>query len=145
MVAYLYICISSLTWQDIIHCHDWSSAPVTWLFKDHYVHYGLSKARVVFTIHNLEFGAHLIGKAMAYADKATTVGARDSLQTLLNDSANLIYLHNPSILILIIAVCLTYKIILFTHAGISHLFTRGFWKSCNYSLSLQVPRHIKWN
>ncbi|XP_074328864.1 starch synthase 3, chloroplastic/amyloplastic [Apium graveolens] len=58
---------------DIIHCHDWSSAPVAWLFKDHYMQYGLSKARVVFTIHNLEFGAHLIGKAMAYADKATTV------------------------------------------------------------------------
>ncbi|KAK1375131.1 Starch synthase [Heracleum sosnowskyi] len=58
---------------DIIHCHDWSSAPVAWLFKDQYVHYGLSKARVVFTIHNLEFGAHLIAKAMAYADKATTV------------------------------------------------------------------------
>ncbi|KAI4298693.1 hypothetical protein L6164_032221 [Bauhinia variegata] len=58
---------------DIIHCHDWSSAPVAWLFKDHYMHYGLSKARVVFTIHNLEFGAHFIGKAMAYADKATTV------------------------------------------------------------------------
>ncbi|KAJ8761784.1 hypothetical protein K2173_004596 [Erythroxylum novogranatense] len=58
---------------DIIHCHDWSSAPVTWLFKDHYMHYGLSKARVVFTIHNLEFGASNIGKAMAYADKATTV------------------------------------------------------------------------
>jgi len=59
--------------QDIIHCHDWSSAPVAWLFKDHYVNYGLSKARVVFTIHNLEFGAHFIGKAMEYADKATTV------------------------------------------------------------------------
>ncbi|KAK4761137.1 hypothetical protein SAY87_006030 [Trapa incisa] len=58
---------------DIIHCHDWSSAPVTWLYKDHYTHYGLSKARIVFTIHNLEFGAQLIGKAMAYADKATTV------------------------------------------------------------------------
>lgn len=58
---------------DIIHCHDWSSAPVSWLFKDHYMHYGLSKARVVFTIHNLEFGAHSIGKAMAYSDKATTV------------------------------------------------------------------------
>ncbi|KAK8664881.1 hypothetical protein V6N13_084653 [Hibiscus sabdariffa] len=28
---------------------------------------------VVFTIHNLEFGAHFISKAMAYADKATTV------------------------------------------------------------------------
>nr|CAB40374.1 Starch synthase isoform SS III [Vigna unguiculata] len=58
---------------DIIHCHDWSSAPVAWLFKEQYTHYGLSKARVVFTIHNLEFGANLIGKAMAYADKATTV------------------------------------------------------------------------
>ncbi|KAH7836913.1 hypothetical protein Vadar_007344 [Vaccinium darrowii] len=58
---------------DIIHCHDWSSAPVAWLFKDHYMHYGLSKARVVFTIHNLEFGAQFIGKAMAYAHKATTV------------------------------------------------------------------------
>ncbi|KAK4485077.1 hypothetical protein RD792_007685 [Penstemon davidsonii] len=58
---------------DIIHCHDWSSAPVSWLFKEHYVHYGLSKARVVFTIHNLEFGANLIGKAMEYSDKATTV------------------------------------------------------------------------
>ncbi|KAH7569482.1 hypothetical protein ACOSP7_012903 [Xanthoceras sorbifolium] len=58
---------------DIIHCHDWSSAPVAWLFKDHYMHYGLSKARVVFTIHNLEFGVDNIGKAMAYSDKATTV------------------------------------------------------------------------
>ena len=59
--------------QDIIHCHDWSSAPVAWLYKEHYRHYGLSNARVVFTIHNLEFGAYFIGKAMAYADKATTV------------------------------------------------------------------------
>ncbi|KAF8031437.1 hypothetical protein BT93_D0599 [Corymbia citriodora subsp. variegata] len=58
---------------DIIHCHDWSSAPVSWLFKDHYKQYGLSKARTVFTIHNLEFGADLIRKAMAYTDKATTV------------------------------------------------------------------------
>ncbi|KAB5560407.1 hypothetical protein DKX38_005364 [Salix brachista] len=58
---------------DIIHCHDWSSSPVAWLFKDHYMHYGLSKSRVVFTIHNLEFGANNIGKAMAYSDKATTV------------------------------------------------------------------------
>ncbi|KAK8501951.1 hypothetical protein V6N13_023271 [Hibiscus sabdariffa] len=58
---------------DIIHCHDWSSAPVTWLFKDHYMHYSLTKSRVIFTIHNLEFGAHFISKAMAYADKATTV------------------------------------------------------------------------
>ncbi|XP_022870282.1 starch synthase 3, chloroplastic/amyloplastic isoform X2 [Olea europaea var. sylvestris] len=58
---------------DIIHCHDWSSAPVAWLYKEHYRHYGLNKARVVFTIHNLEFGANLIGKAMLNSDKATTV------------------------------------------------------------------------
>ncbi|KAG7012367.1 Soluble starch synthase 3, chloroplastic/amyloplastic [Cucurbita argyrosperma subsp. argyrosperma] len=58
---------------DIIHCHDWSSAPVSWLFKEEYMHYGLTKARVVFTIHNLEFGAQLIGRAMLYSDKATTV------------------------------------------------------------------------
>lgn len=58
---------------DIIHCHDWSSAPVAWLYKEHYGQYGLTNARVVFTIHNLEFGAYFIGRAMAYADKATTV------------------------------------------------------------------------
>ncbi|KAF0892509.1 hypothetical protein E2562_016815 [Oryza meyeriana var. granulata] len=58
---------------DIIHCHDWSSAPVAWLFKELYAHNGLSNGRVVFTIHNLEFGAHHIGKAMAHCDKATTV------------------------------------------------------------------------
>ncbi|KAK9681555.1 hypothetical protein RND81_10G010600 [Saponaria officinalis] len=58
---------------DIIHCHDWSTAPVAWLYKEHYGQYGLTNARVVFTIHNLEFGAYFIGRAMAYADKATTV------------------------------------------------------------------------
>ncbi|XP_072967076.1 starch synthase 3, chloroplastic/amyloplastic-like [Typha angustifolia] len=58
---------------DILHCHDWSSAPVAWLFKEHYMHYGMSNARVIFTIHNLEFGMHHISKAMTYADKATTV------------------------------------------------------------------------
>ncbi|KAG8046694.1 hypothetical protein GUJ93_ZPchr0008g14009 [Zizania palustris] len=57
----------------IIHCHDWSSAPVAWLYKEHYAQSGLANARVVFTIHNLEFGAHYIGKAMTYCDKATTV------------------------------------------------------------------------
>lgn len=66
--------------QDIIHCHDWSTAPVAWLFKDHYMHYGLSKARVVFTIHNLEFGAALIGKAVAYSDKVTTVSTYNFLR-----------------------------------------------------------------
>ncbi|XP_058094837.1 starch synthase 3, chloroplastic/amyloplastic [Magnolia sinica] len=71
--AALEFLLQSGAHPDILHCHDWSSAPVAWLFKDNYMHYGLSGARVVFTIHNLEFGAGNIGKAMAYADKATTV------------------------------------------------------------------------
>ncbi|TVU14860.1 hypothetical protein EJB05_38356 [Eragrostis curvula] len=58
---------------DIIHCHDWSSAPVAWLYKEQYAFNGLPNGRVVFTIHNLEFGAHHISKAMAHCDKATTV------------------------------------------------------------------------
>ncbi|KAM0858875.1 hypothetical protein ACQ4PT_047560 [Festuca glaucescens] len=57
----------------ILHCHDWTSAPVAWLYKEHYAQSRLASARVVFTIHNLEFGAHYIGKAMTYCDKATTV------------------------------------------------------------------------
>ena len=65
----------SLPLQDIIHCHDWSSAPVAWLYKEQYALNGLGNGRVVFTIHNLEFGAHHIGKAMAHCDKATTVSA----------------------------------------------------------------------
>lgn len=39
---------------DIVHCHDWQSAPVAWL--DH----GSSKC--AFTIHNLNYGADLIGQ-----------------------------------------------------------------------------------
>ncbi|KAF4399845.1 hypothetical protein G4B88_021059 [Cannabis sativa] len=71
--AALEFLLQSGSHPDIIHCHDWSSAPVAWLFKENYVHYGLSNSRVVFTIHNLEFGAHAIAKAMAHSDKATTV------------------------------------------------------------------------
>ncbi|XP_057811266.1 LOW QUALITY PROTEIN: starch synthase 3, chloroplastic/amyloplastic [Salvia miltiorrhiza] len=71
--AALEFLLQSGSHPDIIHCHDWSSAPVAWLFKEQYMHYGLSKARIVFTIHNLEFGAQLIGKAVAFSDKATTV------------------------------------------------------------------------
>ncbi|CAM8911981.1 unnamed protein product [Rhodiola kirilowii] len=71
--AALEFLLQSGSHPDIIHCHDWSSASVSWQFKDHYMQYGLNKTRIVFTIHNLEFGAALIGKAMQYSDKATTV------------------------------------------------------------------------
>ncbi|CAO2842539.1 unnamed protein product [Amaranthus hypochondriacus] len=71
---------------DIIHCHDWSSAPVAWLYKEHYGQYGLTNTRVVFTIHNLEFGAYFIGKAMAFADKATTVSYTYSKEVASNSA-----------------------------------------------------------
>lgn len=38
------------------------------------MHYGLN-SKVIFTIHNLEFGIHQISKAMSSADKATTVSS----------------------------------------------------------------------
>lgn len=52
---------------DVIHAHDWQSAPVMYLPKD-----GVPVS-CVFTIHNLNYGADLIGKAMAAAQVATTV------------------------------------------------------------------------
>ena len=50
---------------DIVHCHDWSTAPVA--FGD------LAQAAPVFTIHNLNYGADLIGRAVAASAVATTV------------------------------------------------------------------------
>ncbi|GBG67829.1 hypothetical protein CBR_g950 [Chara braunii] len=58
---------------DIIHCHDWSSAPVAWLYQEQYKEHGLNNSRIVFTIHNMEFGGAAIGKAIANAHKSTTV------------------------------------------------------------------------
>ena len=58
---------------DIIHCHDWSSAATARAYWQDYHHYGLWKPKVVFTIHNLEFGAAAIGDAAMNAQKFTTV------------------------------------------------------------------------
>ncbi|KAK9832645.1 hypothetical protein WJX81_006656 [Elliptochloris bilobata] len=49
---------------DIVHCHDWATAPVA---------FGNPEAAPVFTIHNLNYGADLIGRAMAASAVATTV------------------------------------------------------------------------
>ena len=48
-----------------MHCHDWPTAEVTWA--------DLDGARSVFTIHNLNYGADLIGRAMAASAVGTTV------------------------------------------------------------------------
>ena len=49
---------------DIVHCHDWATAPVA---------FGDPQAAPVFTIHNLNYGADLIGRAVAASAVATTV------------------------------------------------------------------------
>lgn len=50
---------------DIVHCHDWQSAPIAW--GDRF------PAKAVFTIHNLNYGADMVARAMAAAEVATTV------------------------------------------------------------------------
>ncbi|EFJ50113.1 hypothetical protein VOLCADRAFT_58732, partial [Volvox carteri f. nagariensis] len=50
---------------DILHCHDWQSAPIAWGDR--------GAAKAVFTIHNLSYGADLIGRAMQACNVATTV------------------------------------------------------------------------
>lgn len=73
--AALEFLLQSGVHPDILHCHDWSSAPVSWLYKEQYRQYGMNNARVIFTVHNLEFGVGHIAKAMQNADKATTVSS----------------------------------------------------------------------
>ena len=57
--AYVVRCRFVACRPDILHCHDWPSAPVCYGDK------GPSKS--IFTIHNLNFGADLIGRAMQAA------------------------------------------------------------------------------
>jgi len=58
---------------DIVHCHDWSTAEVAKNYWTNYHIYGLWKPKVVFTIHNLNYGAAAIGEAAYYSQKFTTV------------------------------------------------------------------------
>jgi starch synthase len=51
---------------NILHCHDWQSAPVAWGERP-------NNAKCVFTIHNLNYGADLVGRAMGGCEVATTV------------------------------------------------------------------------
>ena len=58
---------------DILHCHDWSSAEVSRAYWEEYHPYGLWNPKVVFTIHNLNYGAAKIGEAAMHCQKFTTV------------------------------------------------------------------------
>jgi len=50
---------------NIVHCHDWPTAPIAWGER--------GNMRCIFTIHNLSYGSDLIGRAMGSCDVATTV------------------------------------------------------------------------
>jgi starch synthase len=65
-VTSAFPCAVSCCRPDIVHTHDWATAPVA--FGDLG---GATKA--VFTIHNLNYGADLIGRAMGAAAACTTV------------------------------------------------------------------------
>jgi len=58
---------------DIIHIHDWQTAPVAKFLAEDYAPYGLDNPKVIFTIHNLHYGQALIADAMNNCAIATTV------------------------------------------------------------------------
>jgi starch synthase len=58
---------------DIIHIHDWQTAPVARAYWEQYHKAGLPDTRIVFTIHNMNYGANLIAEAVAYSQRTTTV------------------------------------------------------------------------
>jgi glycogen synthase len=63
---HVFYCAAAICRPDIVHAHDWPTAPVA--FGD------LGGAcKSVFTIHNLNYGADLIGRAMGAAAACTTV------------------------------------------------------------------------
>ena len=58
---------------DIIHTHDWSAALAATRYWSDYHNSGLWNPKVVFTIHNLNYGQDLIGQALMASQMATTV------------------------------------------------------------------------
>lgn len=58
---------------DILHCHDWSSAEISKSYWTEWWHHGLKSAKVVFTIHNMEYGKPKIGDAVWHSQVVTTV------------------------------------------------------------------------
>jgi len=71
-VRFGFFSAAALTWMrscnqqvDIIHAHDWQTAPVVWG--------NYPKAVTALTLHNLQFGVDLIKRGMDACDIATTV------------------------------------------------------------------------
>ena len=80
---------------DIIHIHDWQTAPVAKFLAEDYAQFGLGNPKVIFTIHNLHYGQALIEDAMQHCAIATTV-SRTYAKEIANEGcvkANLHKLH----------------------------------------------------
>ena len=75
---------------DILHCHDWSTANVAKTYWDDYHPFGLWKPKVVFTIHNLNYGQRKISEAAYYCQKFTTVSPTYAYETGKNIPASLV-------------------------------------------------------
>ena len=71
-VRFGFFTYAALSWMrsidkkvDVIHAHDWQTAPATWG--------GYPDSATALTVHNLQFGADLIRRGMESCDIATTV------------------------------------------------------------------------
>ena len=71
-----------------MHCHDWPTAPVTYA--------GIGNAKAVFTIHNLNYGQDLIGRAMQASSVATTVSPTYATEVSRFDNGLSRRIYNPS-------------------------------------------------
>ncbi|KAG1673855.1 hypothetical protein FOA52_012880 [Chlamydomonas sp. UWO 241] len=65
---------------DIVHCHDWSTAYVAKTYWEDYHPFGLWKPKVVFTIHNMNYGKAKLSQAAQYCQKFTTVSPTYALE-----------------------------------------------------------------
>ena len=60
-----YLQFESRRRPDLLHCHDWQSAPIAYMDRQ--------QIPCAFTIHNMDFGADLISQAVSSAQVSTTV------------------------------------------------------------------------
>lgn len=66
---------------DILHIHEWQTAAVAMLFWEHYNSCGLERARLVFTIHNLD------SQGECRQEEFAATGKHDLLQSWLSQKS----------------------------------------------------------
>lgn len=71
--AALEFLLQSYRQPDIIHTHDWPTAMAAKFFWEDYHSFGLWKPKVIFTIHNMNYGQERIAQAALSCQRFTTV------------------------------------------------------------------------